>query len=60
MVVVVPFAKVDPDAGPAICVTVAPEEHPSIAVGAVHDAVGVQADKLIFPGHPLNTGAVIS
>jgi hypothetical protein len=47
--VVLLFANVDPDDGPAVCVTDATEQL-SDACGVDHVAVGVQADKIISAG----------
>ena len=60
--VVCPNAKVDPEAGPAVRVTVGVAQL-SVAVGAVHVAVAVQeplAKTVISVGQPEMTGAVLS
>ena len=59
IVVVVPGANVEPEAGPVRVGIIDPEQA-SLAVGVAHVAVAVQAFNIMLAGHPLITGAVTS
>jgi hypothetical protein len=59
MVVVDPLANVEPGAGPVLVIVTTPLQL-SVAVGTFQLAVEVHADRTIFDGHALKTGAILS